>query len=76
MSDLAFEDVVIVEVAMALAFGLVKFDSDPVATGLALYLADELYHSLFALVLVRDQLYAITQSEPRQLRHVIGILLI
>lgn len=65
MPDLAFKDVIVGDVSMALAFRLVQFDADPVATRLALYLANELYYTLLALVLVGNELNAIAQGEPR-----------
>ena len=65
MPDLAFKDVIVGDVSMALAFRLVQFDADPVATRLALYLANELYYALLALMLVGNELNAITQGEPR-----------
>ena len=64
MTDLALEDVGIANVTVALTLRLIKLDADPVATGLAFYLSDELYYSLLALMLVGNELNAIAQGEP------------
>ena len=65
MSDLALEDVVLGDIAMALTFGLIEFNTDPVAARLPFYLANKLYYTLLAFMLVGNELNTVAQGEPR-----------